>query len=74
MTEEHLKYIISNNLSAYKSGRKTREDCIESIVGCIYERPKLSCDFGDTYCRQHTNGIKPCDKCRVAYEYELTSD
>ena len=74
MTEKILSSIISNNLSAYLSGMKTREDVIKSIIECVYEKPKVSCDFGDDYCRIHKNGIKPCNKCRVSYEHELTND
>lgn len=73
MTEEHLRSIIRNNLSGHKSGRTSTEQAIENIISCVYERPKLECGFGDTYCTIHKNGVKPCAKCRTAYEYELTN-
>ena len=74
MTEDQFKSIVRNNLGLYKGGIKTRDEAIESIVGCIWERPKLSCDFGNDYCRVHKYGVKPCETCRVAYENELTTD
>lgn len=74
MTEKAFRGIIKNNLAMFKSGRKNIDQVTENIVSCIFEREKIKCVFGSEYCTQHDNGVKPCEKCRVSYEYELTND
>lgn len=74
MTEKIIDNIISNNLGLYASGKITKEKAIKNIKSLFNDANSPNCPFSDGICTiANDDNTTPCNKCRVSYEYELTS-